>query len=120
MADKRSILIIEDDPQYRELLRKKLELENFEVTVAEDGDRGLSLITTGKPVDLILLDLLMPKMDGVTFLFNLKATPLSNTPVIIITNLSQTAYPTDFNLKDFIFKANTSIDDVVKRVKANL
>ena len=77
------ILIIDDESKIRRLVAANLELEGFDVVSAGDGQQGLEIFQRAaeKP-DLILLDLMMPEMDGMTFLRKLRA--FSNTPVIIL------------------------------------
>jgi len=82
------ILIIDDDPSYRELLKIRLEKERFKVIEASSGKEALEILNNkeNKP-SLILLDLVMPIMNGVDTLFNLKAHPVGkNIKIIMITN----------------------------------
>lgn len=116
----RKVLIVEDDVQYRTLLTNKLESEGIGVVSAVNGKDALSKIALDG-FDLILLDLLMPEMSGWIFLYEIRKTAKKNTPVIILTNLSETSYPSDIPAQiDFLVKANTSLEDVVKRVKKHL
>ena len=79
------ILVIEDELSIRKLLNANLTASGYEVFVADDGEEGLGLAHMEYP-DLILLDLLMPRMSGTDVLIGLKANPkLQKTPVIIIT-----------------------------------
>ncbi len=112
------VLIVEDEKDYRDVLTERLEQEGFTVQQAEDGEKALELMKTAD-VDLILLDMLMPKMDGVTFFYHLRNTlNKPNIPVIILTNFTEAAYPK--GVTDFVVKSNTSLDDVVKKVKNNM
>jgi signal transduction histidine kinase/CheY-like chemotaxis protein len=78
------ILVVDDDPDSRELLRRSLESEGFEVVTASDGEEGLELARELKP-SLITLDVLMPSMDGWSVLQEVKADPeLENIPVVMI------------------------------------
>ncbi|MCR4274511.1 MAG: response regulator [Candidatus Campbellbacteria bacterium] len=87
---KKSILIIEDEIQIRGALRDFLVQNGFAVLEAEDGEKGLDIATREHP-NLILLDIVMPKMDGMTMLELLRDDPWGKTaPVIILTNLSAT------------------------------
>lgn len=86
---KKKILIIEDDRISIEILEYFLENEDYSVSVAQDGEIGLRKITENKP-DLILLDIMLPGMDGIQLLEKVKEdTQLSQIPIIIISSLSQ-------------------------------
>ena len=82
-----SVLIVEDDRNIAELLQMYLEKEGYAVTVAYDGGQGLTKFRAIKP-DLVLLDVMMPVMDGWTVCKNIRAE--SQTPVIMLTAKSQT------------------------------
>lgn len=83
------VLIVDDDAFLSGIYATKLELEGFQVVSARDGEEGLKAAMREKP-DLILLDVLMPKLDGFEVLKRLKAEPeFKTTPVIMLTNLGQ-------------------------------
>ncbi|HTK04312.1 MAG TPA: response regulator [Candidatus Eisenbacteria bacterium] len=83
------VLIVDDDAFLSGIYATKLELEGFLVVTARDGEEGLKAAMREKP-DLILLDVLMPKLDGFEVLKRLKADPETKpTPVIMLTNLGQ-------------------------------
>jgi len=87
--EKIKILLVEDDTFLLEMYATKFELEGFEVLTAEDGKKGLDMAGKEKP-DIILLDILMPKMDGFTVLDELKKDKeTEKIPVILLTNLGQ-------------------------------
>lgn len=90
MSDKKvKVLIVDDDAFLSGIYATKLELEGFQVVSARDGEEGLKAAMREKP-DLILLDVLMPKLDGFEVLKRLKAEPdFKATPVIMLTNLGQ-------------------------------
>lgn len=79
----RSILIVEDDRDIRRMLRKVLEREHYEALEAEDGEAALKLMD-GQHVDLIILDLMMPRMDGYEFTETLRQSGC-NTPILMAT-----------------------------------
>jgi DNA-binding response OmpR family regulator len=82
---KRKILIVDDEPEVLEVLKKKLEAENFIVITASDGLEGLKQVKTENP-DLILLDVIMPNKDGFAMLNDLQADEkLRKIPVIMAT-----------------------------------
>lgn len=82
------ILIVEDDPLMSKMYQKIFTFEGFEVHIAADGQEGFNLIKSVKP-SLILLDVMMPKMNGMEVLEKLKSdNELKTIPVIILTNLA--------------------------------
>jgi class 3 adenylate cyclase/CheY-like chemotaxis protein len=90
MHDPPRILAVDDMPENLEILRVRLEANGFEVVTAADGEEGLEAARTLKP-DLILLDIMMPKRDGISVVRELKADPdLRAIPVVLITAKSDT------------------------------
>jgi CheY-like chemotaxis protein len=82
------ILIIEDDPLMARMYQKIFTFEHFEVEMAENGQEGLDKARTKKP-SLILLDVMMPVMNGLEVLDKIKADPeLKKVPVVMLTNLA--------------------------------
>lgn len=82
------ILIVEDDPLIARLYQKAFAFEEYVVEVAHDGQEGFRKLKAGTPT-LILLDIMMPKMDGLQFLDALKANPKTKAiPVVVLTNLA--------------------------------
>ena len=119
----KNILIIEDDDFFRELIRKKLLSENINVLEAVDGESGIKLVSEKKP-DLIILDLLLPNMDGFEVLSKIKSnTDLSSIPVIILSNLGQQE-DIERGLKlgadDYLVKSQFDIDQVTDKIKTTL
>ena len=84
------VLIIEDDPPYRKIYAKKFEISGYAVEVAEDGIDGLRKMRSFQP-DIVLVDLMMPRMDGFHVLDAAQADPaLRSIPTVVLTNLSST------------------------------
>lgn len=114
------VLIIEDDSYISDMYKIKLESENFEVVVAEDGVKGLNELETYRP-DMILLDVVMPKVDGFSVLKSIKNTEaIKNIPVVMLTNLGQKDnVERGFALgaSGYIIKAHFTPSEVVKKVK---
>lgn len=82
------ILIVEDDPLMNRMYQKIFTFEKFEVDMAHDGEEGLEKARSGKPT-LILLDIMMPKLNGLQVLDKLKADPETKAiPVVMLTNLA--------------------------------
>lgn len=121
MAQK--ILVIEDEIALQQVLADRFKEEGFLVQTAADGVEGLQKALSWKP-DLILLDIVMPKMDGMTMLHKLREDPLGkNLPVILLTNLSDTedVYEAMANgVFDFLVKSHWELDDLIDEVQAKL
>jgi DNA-binding response OmpR family regulator len=108
-----TILIIEDDAYLSQFLRNELEADGYKVEIAGDGERGLEILTN-RPIDLVILDILMPKMDGITMATQYKQATFKTVPIIILTNLTATSFPDFVNL--FLIKSNTDIKTIKKAV----
>ncbi len=122
-AKKYKVLIIEDDEFLRSLTAKRLEKEGYAVEVGVDGESGVAQAESKKP-DLILLDLLLPGLDGFEVLKRVRANDaLKETPVIIFSNLGQKEdieRAKGLGANDFLIKANFTLDDVVGKIKSFL
>jgi len=116
----KKILIVEDDTLLSELLAKKFLEEKTIVEHAGDGEAAISMINA-KKYDLILLDLLLPKVDGYAVLKNLNESSVSKgTPVIVFSNLGQKADVEKglaLGVKKFLVKAILSLDEVMEAVQ---
>jgi len=116
----KKVLIIEDDPFLSGMYLKKLKLSGFEVKVAADGKDGLESIKKDRP-DLILLDIVLPQMDGYEILKRLKEDKeLRNIPVILLTNLGQKEEVEKgmaLGAEAYIIKAHFTPTAVVDKVK---
>lgn len=115
-----NILIVEDDVFLADLYKTKFALEGFKVSVAYDGEKGLDLAKKLLP-DVILLDLVLPKISGFDILNALKADSASkNIPIILLTNLSQKT-DVERGLKlganDYLIKAHFMPSEVVEKIK---
>jgi len=114
------LLLVEDDEILIRMYRTKLERENFEVYTAQDGEECLAKIRVFKP-DILLLDIVMPKLNGVEVLKRVKAKPeLKEIPVVILTNA-----PVHIASKEclqlgalgYIIKSDNTPSEVVKKVR---
>jgi len=114
---------VEDDTPLRNILVQKLSDEGFNILQAKDGEQGLAMAKEKEP-DLILLDILLPKMDGITMLKNLRSDGWAKaTPVIILTNVDNPTTVADAVENDmlgYLIKSDWKIEDVVKVVKEKL
>jgi DNA-binding response OmpR family regulator len=119
----KNILVIEDDDFFRELVRKKLLSEGFGVSDAVDGESGIKKMKEKKP-DLVLLDLLLPNIDGFEVLSQAKSdSVLSSVPIIILSNLGQQEdieRALKLGASDFFIKSQSDIDQVTKKISGLL
>jgi DNA-binding response OmpR family regulator len=119
----KKILIVEDDAILLSILADSLAQAGFEIIQAKDGKEGLAAALREHP-DLILLDIIMPKMDGVTMLKKLRQDKKClATPVILLTNLGYNKEVDEamkHGASDFLVKANWKINDVVAKVSERL
>lgn len=123
MDTKKTILIVEDEETLAFSLKRKLEASGFTAELALDGEEAIQRVNELKP-DLILLDLILPKIGGVEVLKKIKAVEeTKNIPVIVLTNLSSgetIAEVVEAGGTDYIVKANTSLDEIVEAVNKKL
>ena len=122
-GQKKKILLVEDDMALSAVYRSRLEIEGFDVREANNGEDALSATVEYRP-DLILLDVMMPKISGFDVLDILRNTPeTANVRIIMLTALSQ---PKDkeraesLGVDDYLVKSQVVIGDVVARVKPHL
>jgi DNA-binding response OmpR family regulator len=113
------ILLVEDEEVLAKVLQEKLEGEKFNVSVVNDGEAVLSLAKKFKP-DLILLDIMLPKLDGLEVLSALKAdNDLNKIPVIMLSNLDEDGKIKEalsMGAVDYLIKAQHPINEVVEKV----
>lgn len=87
---RRNILVVDDEPYIGRIIQLKLESSPYAVDVCQDGPTALERLRTDDPVDLILLDIMMPQMNGFEVLARLREIPhRSETPVIMLTGKGQ-------------------------------
>ena len=117
------ILLVEDEKSIRDLYEIKLTKSGFEVTTAENGGKGLELAQKLLP-DLILLDVMMPVMNGFEVLKNLREkTETANIPVIILSNYGEVDQVTNgfiVGATDYLIKAEHTPSDVVNIINETL
>ena len=116
----KKILIVEDETALLYALQSQLSVAGYKVMIADDGKKALKVVNQSKP-DIIVLDIILPEMDGWTFLKEIKQNPQTkDIPVIIISNLSDEASHSrgiKLGAKDYLAKINYSIDELVERIK---
>jgi len=117
------ILLVEDDTALRDIYSTRFLAEGYEVVTAADGEQALTTAVKEKP-NLILLDIMMPKISGFDVLDILRTTPeTKDSKIIIMTALSQ---PSDMSkgrnlgADDYLVKSQVTLTDVVEKVKVML
>jgi len=117
--NQKSILLVDDDQFITVAYKDGLERAGYYVTVAHNGEEALEILKELKP-DIILLDLIMPKMNGFELLQALKENShLKDIPVLVLSNLSQESDEEEarsFGIVDFMVKADVSLKDLVSRI----
>ena len=116
----KKILIIEDEKVLAEMYRDKFTRAGFEVILAFDSEEGIILAKKEKP-DLIVLDILLPKENGITFLTWLRKEPeISSIPVVAFSNYDDPEtkrQAVKLGVKDYLIKTNYTPSEVVAKVK---
>lgn len=120
MNQQKKVLLVEDDPFIAEIYALPLQQAGFQVIVADDGEKGVQKAKETCP-DLIFLDLLLPKLNGLEVLKILKDDPqLKNIPVVIATNLTDEVAAKkslDMGALDCLVKINIDSSDIVRKAK---
>jgi len=119
----KKILVVEDDKFLRELISQKLTKEGYAVVEAVDGEKGIESIKTEEP-DLVLLDLILPGIDGFEVLAKMKSDPgLAEIPVIILSNLGQKddiEKGLEMGANDYLIKAHFTPGEIIEKIQVVL
>lgn len=119
--EKLTILLVEDDPFLLSMYSTKFELEGYKVLSAENGEKGLKIAMEENGIDVILLDILMPVMNGFEVLEKLKKNDKAkDIPVILLTNLNQKdeiERGLALGADDYLIKAHFMPSEVVEKIK---
>lgn len=121
MSEEQKILLVEDDPFFVKLCRELLEKREFFVSVASDGEEALEKFPKEKP-DLVILDLLLPKVHGYEVLKAIRQNPdqkLSQVPVIVLTNVFQEEEKErceKLGIDSYFVKAYTDIEELIVKI----
>ncbi|HAC56669.1 TPA: hypothetical protein DCF80_04140 [Candidatus Saccharibacteria bacterium] len=120
---KKKILLVEDDMALADVYFARLEMEGFDVRRVDNGEDALSSAVEFRP-DLIILDVMMPKINGFDVLDTLRNTPeTTNMRVILLTALSQAKdkeRAEELGADDYLVKSQVVISDVVARIRHHL
>lgn len=116
------ILVVDDHPITREPLARLLRFEGFEAACAANGAEALDMLEKTEP-DLVLLDLMMPKVDGLAFLRAARAGRWKALPVIVMTGVmdgNQIENARALGVRDLILKARFGFDDLLGRIRKHI
>ena len=121
MVEKIKILLAEDDLQLIDMYRRKFELEGFDVQFAEDGEKAIEILKDWKP-DVALLDIMMPKVNGLDVLKNIKErSDYADVITVMLTNLGNESTAEEIyklGATEYIVKADMTPLEVADKVKA--
>lgn len=122
-ATKPVILLAEDDTLLSRMYKTKFEKEGFQIVTAEDGETALKIALEQK-IDLIILDIMMPKLSGIDMLRRLREDPRGqNIPVIVLSNLTQQKEAQEalqLGAKEYLIKANLIPSQIIAKVRQYL
>jgi CheY-like chemotaxis protein len=120
LAGKR-ILWVEDDKFLSSMIAKRLSNEGATLLHASDGEEAIALVEKGEKPDIVMLDLILPKIDGFHVLQKIKTNPATkDVPVILLSNLGQRSEiekGEQLGALKFLVKATVSLDQIVKEIK---
>lgn len=125
MSDKKTILVVEDTESLSNVLKSELSQDGFEVITASNGEEGLAMADEKHP-DLILLDIVMPEMDGMTMYKKLRESDWGRDALVIVLTNLPAKFSQEFSeiLKadgvEYVVKLDTEITDIVAKVKQKL
>ncbi len=116
----KKVLLVEDDPMIVRMYQRKLKLVGFNLTTAFNGEEGLKALKNDRP-DIVLLDIMMPKMNGLEMLKVMKADHIyKNLPVVMLTNFGDRSEDVEkskaLGADDYWVKANMKLGDIVEKI----
>lgn len=118
----KKVLIVEDDKDFLWILRQSFSSQSFSVVYALDGEEGLATAVKERP-DLIIMDIMLPKMDGITAAKKIKEQGV-NSQIIFLTNFKDVDHINSVfeavGETDYMVKSDIKIDAIIKRVKDKL
>ncbi len=123
MASTKKILVVDDEKDLREAIATALSYEEFTVITAADGEEGLALALKEKP-DLIFLDVMMPKLDGIGMLKQLRGDAWGrDVKVVIMTvldDMEKMAEAVEYGASEYIMKTDISLSGIIEKAKERL
>jgi DNA-binding response OmpR family regulator len=118
----KKVLIIEDDNFLQGLEAKKLTKEGYEVLAAGGSEEAFKILGSGEKINIILLDLLLPEVDGFSILQKIRENKdLVNLPVIVFSNLSEEKdidRAKKLGISEFMIKSNFTLDELTEKVRS--
>ncbi|EKE25768.1 MAG: hypothetical protein ACD_5C00037G0005 [uncultured bacterium] len=122
--DKRKIMIVEDDIFIRDIYKVRFEQEGFDVVLAENGLVALEKMQQGLNPEIILLDIMMPGMDGIGVLKKLKENEQwKDLPIVMLTNISEkdkVNEAIELGIRDYLIKSHFTPSEVVQKINTLL
>ncbi len=119
----KTVLIVEDEFPLLRVMEQKFKQEGFNVVLAKDGEEGLMKFRETTP-DIVLIDIILPRMDGMTMLGKIRQEPTGqHVPIILLTNLSDAEKVKEGiqqGVYDYLVKADWKLEDVVQKVRERL
>ena len=119
----KTVMIVDDDMTLRQLYEERIKREGYEIVVAGDGEEAISLINQNKP-DIILLDIMMPKINGIDAMGMLRdQEDTKNIPIILFTALAQELGKAKKMMQPFdayLIKSEIMPKDVIEQIKVSL
>jgi len=123
ITEKKTVLVVDDEKDLRDAIATALSYEGFDVKTANDGEEAVNVANDIKP-DLILLDILMPKKNGIAALIDIRASEWGKeTPVMIMTvldDMTKIAEALEAGADEYIVKTNIALGTIVQKVKTRL
>jgi DNA-binding response OmpR family regulator len=121
MSEKNKVLLVEDDPMVVRMYQRKLTMEGFDLSVAFNGEEGLAALAKDRP-DIVLLDIMMPKMNGFEMLKKIKNNQRrKDIPVVMLTNLGDRSEDIqkckELGAVDYWVKASLPLKDLVEGIR---
>jgi len=112
------VLIVEDDPILVRIYTVRLKKEGFDTEVVTDGEQALESVRKEVP-DVILLDLVMPKMDGFSFIAAMKKEGIELPPTVVLSNLDQSAdihKAKEMGVLDYVVKGKADLEEIAQKI----
>ncbi len=118
----KTILILEDEKALMDALSTQLTKRGYNILKAGDGEEGLQVLADNQ-VDMVLLDIIMPKVDGVSFLQQVHQNEkLKETPIIVLSNLSsgeKVMEAKEQGVTDYLIKTDWTIEDIIRKIESH-